>query len=135
MAENLNKLTDSTDNAVFVVSWFPADQRMLYTYDGGGNELNHVYLREEDGSTRDLTPGEELKASFLAWSQDGESFYLTTTERNQQAFDVYRYSASDYSREMVYENPRVPDLRHLGGRPLACTGQAANQRRFRCIRG
>jgi dipeptidyl aminopeptidase/acylaminoacyl peptidase len=99
------QLTDSTDNAVFVVSWFPADQRMLYTYDGGGNELNHVYLREEDGSTRDLTPGEELKASFLAWSQDGESFYLTTTERNQQAFDVYRYSASDYSREMVYENP------------------------------
>lgn len=98
------QLTQSTDNAVFAVSWFPADNRILYTYDGGGNELNHVFVREADGSTRDLTPGDELKAGFLAWSKDGQSFYLTSTERDGKNFDVYRYSASDYSREMVFEN-------------------------------
>ena len=99
------QLTQSTDNAVFAVSWFPADNRILYTHDGGGNELNHVFVREADGSTRDLTPGDELKAGFLAWAKDGQSFYLTTTERDQKSFDVYRYSVSDYSREMVFENP------------------------------
>ena len=99
------QLTHSTDNAVFAVSWFPADKRILYTYDGGGNELNHVFVQEEDGSSQDLTPGDELKASFLAWSGNGENFYLTTTERNQTSFDIYRYSATDYSRELVYENP------------------------------
>ena len=99
------QLTNSDDNAVFAVSWFPADKRILYTYDSGGNELNHVIVREEGGSSHDLTPGDDLKAGFLKWSDDGESFYLTTTERNQQSFDIYRYSAEDYSRELVYENP------------------------------
>jgi len=105
-------LTKSEDNAVFAVSWFPADKRILYTYDSGGNELNHVIVREEDGSSRDLTPGDDLKAGFLAWSDDGESFYLTSTERNPQSFDIYRYSAEDYSRQLVYENPgfQVSDI-------------------------
>ncbi len=99
------QLTDSTDNAIFGVSWFPEDARILYTYDGGGNELNHVVVREVDGSYRDLTPGDELKADFLGWSDDGESFYLVTTERNQRSFDVYRYATADYGRELVFENP------------------------------
>ena len=101
---NPEPMTQSTDNAVFAVSWFPADKRILYTYDGGGNELNHVFVRETDGSSRDLTPGDELKAGFLAWAKDGQNFYLTSTERDGQNFDVYRYSATDYSREMVFEN-------------------------------
>lgn len=99
------KLTDSTDNAMFARSWFPADERVLFTYDEGGNELNHVIVRETDGRYVDLTPGEDLKAAFLGWSDDGESFYLTSTERNQRSFDVYRYSAGDYDRELVFENP------------------------------
>jgi dipeptidyl aminopeptidase/acylaminoacyl peptidase len=99
------QMTDSDDNAVFAVSWFPGDERILYTYDGGGNELNHVIVREVDGSNRDLTPGDELKAAFLKWSEDGKYFYLVTTERNQTSFDIYRYSVDDYSRELIYENP------------------------------
>ena len=106
------QLTDSEDNAVFAVSWFPGDLRILYTYDNGGNELNHVIVREEDGSSRDLTPGDELKAAFVRWSDDGQSFYLLTTERDPRSFDLYQYSAEDYSREMVYENPgfQVSDI-------------------------
>ncbi|MGI9205415.1 MAG: TolB family protein, partial [Woeseiaceae bacterium] len=44
------QLTNSDDNAVFAISWFPEDDRILYTYDGGGNELNHVVVREIDGT-------------------------------------------------------------------------------------
>ncbi len=99
------KLTESDDNAIFAVSWFPNDGRMLYTYDQGGNELNHVLVREEDGSHQDLTPGDSLKANFGGWVDGGEHFFIATTERNQQSFDLYRYSADDYSREMVFENP------------------------------
>ena len=98
-------MTDSDDNAVFAVSWFPNDQRILYTYDGGGNELNHIVVREEDGTHRDLTPGDAVKAQFVRWSDDRESFFLTTTERNGSTFDLYRYSVEDYSRQLVYENP------------------------------
>ena len=44
--EPAEQLTNSEDNAVFAVSWFPEDERILYTYDSGGNELNHVIVRE-----------------------------------------------------------------------------------------
>lgn len=98
------QLTDSTTNAMFAVSYFPDDGRVLYTFDEGGDELNHVIVREEDGSVRDLTPGEGLKASFLGWSDDGAHFYLLSTERDQANFDVYRYATADYARELVFEN-------------------------------
>jgi len=106
------QLTNSPDNAMFGVSWFPADKRILFTYDSEGDELNHVVVRETDGRYQDLTPGDDLKAAFLGWSGDDQSFYLLSTERNQQSFDVYRYSVKDYSREMVFENPglQVADI-------------------------
>ena len=64
-------LTESLDEAVFAVSYFPADDRLLYTFDEGGNELNHVYVREIAGESRDLTTGESIKAYFMHWSADG----------------------------------------------------------------
>src|SRR5262245_25196404 len=63
-------LTQSTTNAVLAVSYFPHDDRALVTQDEGGNELNHVYVREADGTLRDLTPGRGLKANFVGWSGD-----------------------------------------------------------------
>lgn len=97
-------LTASTTAATYGISYFPADGRVLYTADGGGDELNHIYVREENGETRDLTPGDKLKAAFARWSGDGSGFWVLTNERDANSFDLYRYSATDYAREMVYEN-------------------------------
>ena len=97
-------LTASDEQAMFAVSWFPQDERILYTHDQGGDELNHVLVREADGSHRDLTPGEDLKAEFVGWSDDGRHAYIATTERNPQHFDLYRYSSADYRRELIFEN-------------------------------
>ena len=36
----------STGDSTYAVSFFPADDRLLYTRDQGGNELNHLYVRE-----------------------------------------------------------------------------------------
>ena len=98
------QLTFSDDQTVSAVSWFPNDARFLYTFDAHGDEKNHVLVQEEDGTTSDLTPGEELKAGFVGWNDDGVHFYLSSNERDPSFFDVYRYSASDYSRELVFEN-------------------------------
>ena len=70
------QLTRSESDAIFAVSWFPNDDRFLYTADQGGNELNHLYVRENDGSVRDLTPGDRLKAMFAGWSGDRNSFWV-----------------------------------------------------------
>lgn len=98
------QLTQSTTDSIYVESYFPADERFLYSSDQGGNELNHLYVRELDGSVVDLTPGEELKAAFLSWSQDGEYFFVATNERDQRYFDVYEYRTEDYAREMIFAN-------------------------------
>ena len=98
-------LTFSDSDAMFAVGYFPKDERILFNFDNGGNELDHVVVREADGKLVDLTPGDNLKAQFLGWHESGDYLYIATTERNQKSFDVYRYSAEDYSREMLFENP------------------------------
>ena len=97
-------LTASTTDTTTAVSYFPHDTRFLYTRDQGGNELNHLYVREKDGSERDLTPGDKLKATFQGWSGDKKSFFVTTNERDPKFFDLYRYDTATYERKMIFRN-------------------------------
>ncbi len=98
------QLTHSADDAVRVAGYFPTDERFLYRSDQGGNELHHLFVRELDGSTTDLTPGEDLKASFLDWALDDESFFIRTNERDNRYFDIYEVSTDDYERTLVFRN-------------------------------
>lgn len=93
-----------TDNT-FAVAYFPTDDRILVTRDQGGNERNHLLVIEADGSEHDLTPGKTLKASFVRFARDGNSFYVLSNERDPRFFDVYRYAtAAGYARELIYRN-------------------------------
>jgi len=98
------QLTHSTTHANLAVSWFPEDDRFLFMADEGGNELDHLFVQDADGNVTDLTPGENLKASFAGWSKDKQSFWVQTNERDPQFFDVYCYSATDYERSLVFRN-------------------------------
>lgn len=97
-------LTSSTTDSHYAVSYFPKDDRVLYTRDQGGNELNHLYVRELDGREKDLTPGDKLKADFEGWTTDGSGFYVSTNERDPRFFDLYRYDAKTYARTLVFKN-------------------------------
>lgn len=97
-------LTGSKDNAIFPASYFPKDDRILFTSDQGGNELSHVYVRLADGSVRDLTPGDKVKADFLGWSADGKTFWLTSNERDPKMFDIYAFDAATYAKKPVFRN-------------------------------
>jgi dipeptidyl aminopeptidase/acylaminoacyl peptidase len=88
----------------YSVSFFPNDDRFLFRSDRGGDELTHLYVRELDGSVRDLTPGEKLKADFLGWSADDQWFWVSSNERDPRYFDVYRYATDGYARELAYRN-------------------------------
>jgi hypothetical protein len=98
----LSQLTNSTKESTFAVSYFPTDARFLYTYDRGGNENSHLYLRELDGSERDLTPGDKVKANFLGWSHDRKSFFFSTNERDARYFDVYEMPIDTFRRVVVH---------------------------------
>jgi dipeptidyl aminopeptidase/acylaminoacyl peptidase len=100
----LQPLTTSTTDAIFAISYFPADERVLYSSDQGGNELSHIYVRNVDGTTRDLTPGTKHLASFAEWAGDDQSFFITTNERDQRYFDLYEVTVADLKRTMVFRN-------------------------------
>ncbi len=97
-------LTSSSTDATFAVGYFPKDERILFTADKGGDELNHLFIREIDGTVKDLTPGAELKAIFGGWIGDGEAFIAFTNERDPRFFDLYRYESDGYARTLVYKN-------------------------------
>ena len=50
------QLTNSTDDYVFAMGYFPNDERFLYTSDQGGNELNHVYVQDADSNVTESDP-------------------------------------------------------------------------------
>jgi dipeptidyl aminopeptidase/acylaminoacyl peptidase len=97
-------LTKSTTDTTFGVAYFPDDDRILYTRDAGGDENNHLFVRERDGSEKDLTPGTKIKAGFFGWKKDGSAFYITTNERNPKFPDLYKVDVKTYARAMIFQN-------------------------------
>ncbi len=100
-------LSASTGVATFAESYFPNDARVLLTADsgGGGSELTHVYVRELDGTVRDLTPGDAVKADLLGWSGDRSTFWITSNARDASVFDVYAVDPTTYETTLLFENP------------------------------
>jgi Tol biopolymer transport system component len=97
----LEPLTQSTTNTIIAVSYFPHDERILYTSDQGGNELSHIYVRETGGTVRDLTPGDKHTASFAGWAHDRRSFFISTNERDQRYFDLYEIAVDGFRRRQI----------------------------------
>ncbi|MBW8874051.1 MAG: S9 family peptidase [Acidobacteria bacterium] len=98
------QLTDSKVSSIQPVGYFPNDERLLYLSDQGGNEKSHLYVQSPDGSVRDLTPGDKLRAEFEGWAPDEKSFFLSTNERDPAAMDLYEMSVDGYERKLLYTN-------------------------------
>lgn len=98
------QLTHSTTDTIQSAGYFPNDERALYLSDEGGNELFHVYVRELDGSVRDLTPGEGHRAVPSGWTYDRTRLLISTNERDQRFMDLYAYDPETYERELIFED-------------------------------
>ena len=98
------QLTNSTKESTYIAAAFPNDARFIYRHDKGGNENYHLYLRELDGSERDLTPGEKTKANFLGWSFDRKSFFFSTNTRDPKYFDIFEMPIADLKPTLIYQD-------------------------------
>ncbi|UCG28130.1 MAG: alpha/beta fold hydrolase [Bacteroidales bacterium] len=98
------QLTLSDEESIFATSYFPEDDRILYSSDRGGNEISHIYVRNEDGSTEDLTPVEGAISNFGGWTRDNRSFYFISNQRDRRYFDLYLMDIETMEGRMVYEN-------------------------------
>ncbi|SDS67095.1 Dipeptidyl aminopeptidase/acylaminoacyl peptidase [Formosa sp. Hel1_31_208] len=104
MGGEMTAITQSDSTSIFASSYFPNDNRMLLNADGNGDEIDHLFVRELDGSIKDITPEVGAKSSFYGWSKDKQSLYFGSNKRDPRYFDVYKMSISDYTSEMLYQN-------------------------------
>lgn len=98
------QITHSDSNSVISLTLFPADNRLLFMSDQGGNEIWHLYLREEDGTVRDLTPYEGARSTFEKWSHDGNSFFFSCNKRDPKFMDLYEMDIETFEPRMIYQN-------------------------------
>lgn len=101
---DMTAVTASDSTSVFAESYFPNDNRMLYSADGNGDEIDHLFVMELDGSIKDITPTEGAKAGFYGWSKDKNHLYYGSNKRDPRFFDVYKLSIDDYTSKMIYQN-------------------------------
>ena len=104
-------LTHSTDNAVFALSYFPDDERVVYTSDKGGNEINHIYVRNPDGTVNDLIQDSTAKAQFAGWSHNKKLMYYASNSRDKKFFDLYHVQVTGgenkiYPSTLLYKNEK-----------------------------
>jgi len=100
----MRPITQSDSTSIFAESYFPNDNRMLLSADGNGDEISHLFVRELDGTIKDITPEKGAKSSFYGWSKDKQYLYFGSNKRNPSFFDVYKLSIKDYTAKMIYQN-------------------------------
>ena len=98
------QLTFSEEESFFANSYFPEDDRFLYSADKGGDENNHIYMQEPDGTVTDLTPWEGATSQFAGWSRDFKYLYLISNKRDPRFFDAYTMDLENFEPVIVYEN-------------------------------
>lgn len=103
-------LTNSTKESIFAESYVPGTLDFLYSSDKGGNENDHLFLQRGDGSSRELTKGENEKAGFLRWANNNTAFYYISNLRNPRFFDLYRMDTTGWRSTMVFKNDQGFDI-------------------------
>ncbi|HJQ66817.1 MAG TPA: alpha/beta fold hydrolase [Gemmatimonadales bacterium] len=98
------QVTTSTTDGIFAIGFLPGERRFMYNQDRGGNENDHLYLQAADGTVRDLTPGDSLKAVFYDWSADDKSFFFGTNARDRRYFDVFTMSIATLTPREVFRD-------------------------------
>lgn len=107
--------TFSEKESFFAIGEVPNSNLILYTADKGGDENNHLYLLAEDGSSTDLTPGENVKANFQGWSEDKKHMFYFSNQRDAKYFDLYKMNLEDRKSQMIYKNEKglnINDISH-----------------------
>ncbi len=100
------QLTNSTQESYFAIDYVPGTNKILYSSDKGGNEIDHIYLLNEDGTSTDLTPEEKAKAGFVGWNKEKTAFYFLYTKRDPRFFDLYVMDTKTWKAKLLYQNDK-----------------------------
>jgi len=107
------QITFSDTDSYYAVDYVPGTDQVLYTADKGGNEINHIYLLQDDGLSIDLTPGENENSIFGMWSEDKKSMFYLSNKRDDRFFDLYKMNIVGWKAGMIYRNDEGLDFNDI----------------------
>ena len=89
----------------------------MYTSDQGGNEITHIFVRNNDGTVIDLIKDPGAKAAFGGWSYDRRNLYYISNGRDKRFFDLHKIRIEGspkegnlYTSTQVYQNNQGLDV-------------------------
>ncbi len=102
--KNVIQLTNSTKSAMYAISYFPNDMRILLAADNEGDEVYHIFMRDTAGNMTDLTPDSTARSTFYTWAHDRNSFFFGSNKRNKRYMDLYEMDINNFEAQLVYQN-------------------------------
>ncbi|WP_299766547.1 S9 family peptidase [uncultured Dokdonia sp.] len=105
----LTPITQSDSSSIYGISYFPKDDRILFSMDGNGDEIFKIFMKDENG-IKALTPLEGVRTAFRGWAKDGKSFYYGSNERDPQFLDHYEMNIENFSSKMIYKVESARDF-------------------------
>jgi len=100
-------VTSDTLRGIRIHFWAEDNTHILYMQDKGGDENWRIYaVNLADGSTRDLTPFDSVRATPVALDQNHPDEMLAQmNRRDQRLMDLYNISLTTGEMSLVGENP------------------------------
>ncbi len=102
--KEIEQLTKSTQSAMYAISYFPDDMRILLAADNEGDEIYHIFMRDTAGNMKDLTPDSVARSTFYSWAHDRNSFFYGSNKRNKRYMDVYEMDIENFEPQLIYQN-------------------------------
>ena len=111
--DNARMITNDTSRGIRQYRWAPDSETILYLQDFEGDENFHLWAIDTTGSSsseetksKDLTPGDNVKASNLMTNKRfPDELLVATNERNPSCFDMYRVQYKTGEKVLDTENP------------------------------
>ena len=102
-------LTNSTQESYFAESYFPNDERFVFSFDEGGDENYTIQMMSADGEAKKLTPGDSVSNQFWGWSRDEQNMFYASNRRDARFFDLYELPVAAVDEEsptaeLLYQN-------------------------------
>jgi len=101
----VTRVIEEKDNLIGGYAW-KNNERLIYIMDQGGNENDHIYAVNIDGSNNiDLTPYEGVKATFLSILKEQKDYVIVAMNKNnKQLFDPYKLNIVTGETTQLFQN-------------------------------
>jgi dipeptidyl aminopeptidase/acylaminoacyl peptidase len=95
------------DEKVAFLRRCPADDRLIWGIDAGGDERQQFWLLEPGGKPRALTESPDAIHDFGAWSADGARIAYATNDRDERVYDICVMELATGARTRLFEGSSI----------------------------